>query len=75
MYDEGGNPGDHFTDIVCLGANDEVGGHNVSLYVIVCPKAKLVDEMVTMDITRNIPVIRSLIQSLHKEKDTMCPSA
>ena len=46
----------------------------MSLSVFNCPKAKLIDEMVSMVTKQDIPVVRLLIKCLMVKRDTMCPS-
>ena len=46
-------------------------GHIVSLSVVHCLKAKLIDEMVSMVTKYNIPVVRLLIKYFTVKRDTI----
>ena len=43
----------------------------MSLSVVHCPKAKLIDKMVSMDTKSNIPVVRLLIKYFMVKRDTI----
>ena len=48
-------------------------GHNVSLSVINCPKAKVIDNMVSMVTKLDIPVITLLIRCFIVKRETCVP--
>ena len=46
----------------------------MSLSVVICPKAKLIDGTVSMVTKSIIPVVRLLIKCFMVKRDTLCPS-